>query len=73
MLDNKEFGVPDGDMIVGYTAQLKVLAKDGSYYWATRREGVNDCEVVGMLVVQLDDARDDFRNFPKTRVERDDQ
>lgn len=72
MLNNRDFEIPEGDVIVGYVASLKVLAADGSYYWASRKEGVNDAEAVGMLTVYLDDCRDDFRKFPKTLVERDD-
>lgn len=75
MSDHKniiDVNIPEGDMVVGYVAQFKVLASDGTYYWASRKQDVNDAEAVGMLTVQLDDYRDDFRNFPKTIVSRDD-
>lgn len=40
--------IPEGHVIVGYVAHLKVLDKDGEEYWATRDNGLGDMEMLGM-------------------------
>jgi hypothetical protein len=40
--------IPDGHVVVGYIAYVKVLDGDGQYYWASRDDGINDMEKLGM-------------------------
>lgn len=41
-------GVPDGSMVVGCVATLKVLLPDGRCFWSTRTSGMNDMECLGV-------------------------
>ena len=40
--------IPDGHVIVGYVAALKILDGDGDVYFAIRNDGLNMMETLGM-------------------------
>jgi hypothetical protein len=40
--------MPTGHTMVGYIAYIKMLDAEGEVYWATRDDGLNDMEMLGM-------------------------
>ncbi|MGW4127979.1 hypothetical protein [Amycolatopsis japonica] len=40
--------IPDGHVIVGYIAAIKILDEDGECYFAVRNDGLNMMETLGM-------------------------
>jgi hypothetical protein len=54
-------------MVVGYVAQLKVLAPDGSFYWAMRTRDVNDMEAYGLAHDLVDNVRSDLQRGKEHR------
>jgi hypothetical protein len=40
--------MPDGHVVVGYIASLKMLDEEGTIYWAMRNDGLNSMESLGM-------------------------
>lgn len=54
--------IPDGDMIVGFVASLKVLGESGDYYWAHRSNNLGGMEKLGMATSMAADYSDDLRN-----------
>lgn len=52
-------GIPDGHIVSGHIAYLKVIDEKGESYWAMRSEGINDMEALGMATDQQQEyARD---------------
>lgn len=50
------------DMIVGYIAMVKVMDKEGGYYWATRGSSdLNDMEKLGMATDMVNCFTEDLR------------
>lgn len=51
MSDNRNttrFEVPEGHLVVGYVAHLKVLDEEGKLYFSARQKDVNDMEALGL-------------------------
>lgn len=42
--------VPEGHIVVGYVAHLKVLNEKGELYFSARSKDVNDMEALGLAV-----------------------
>jgi hypothetical protein len=40
--------MPEGHLVVGYVAHIKVMDDNGELYFATRVNGLNDMEMLGM-------------------------
>lgn len=53
--------IPEGHVIVGYFAQVKVLDKDGKAYYAMRARDLNDMECYGMAMDITDSIRSDLQ------------
>lgn len=53
--------IPEKHTVVGFLAYIKVLDDDGEMYWASRSDGLNDMEKLGMALNQLDDFQEQLR------------
>jgi hypothetical protein len=54
--------LPDGHIIIGYVAHLKVLDDYGRLYFAMRTKDVNDMEAFGLAHGMVDSIRADLQN-----------
>lgn len=57
---NVEIPLPEGHMLVGQLLGLKVMAPDGSMYFAIRTSGLNDMELLGMSHDMATSFQDDL-------------
>lgn len=57
-MNNIEIGsLPEGHVILGYIAHLKVLDTDNSLYFAMRSKDLNDMEAYGLAIDMADTIR----------------
>lgn len=54
-------GIPEGHIIAGYVAVVKVIDEEGGAYWATRTKDLNDMEGFGMMMNATEMFREDLR------------
>ena len=47
------FQVPEGHIVVGYVAHLKVLDENGELYFSARSKDCNDMEALGLTYDML--------------------
>lgn len=52
--------VPSGHMVAGYIAYLKVIDETGDYYWASRDNGLNTMEMLGMAQDMVNEYQSDL-------------
>lgn len=63
--------IPEGHIVVGYVAVVKLLDEEGKEYWATRSQGINDMEGFGMISTATEMFREDL-NAMRVRKNDDD-
>lgn len=57
-----DFEVPEGHLVVGYVAHLKVLDEKGELYFSARSRDVNDMEALGLSVDMANSWQRDMQN-----------
>jgi hypothetical protein len=57
-----DISVPDGHIVVGYVAHLKVLDEIGNLYFGLRSKDVNDMEALGLAVDMVNSFQDDLQS-----------
>lgn len=53
--------MPKGHMVVGYIAYLKVIDTEGDYYWASRANGLDNMEQLGMAHDMVNEIQEDLK------------
>lgn len=61
--------MPEGHVVVGYIAYIKVLDKNGEAYWASRNKDLNMMEQLGMALDQFEETKADVN---RTRIDQSD-
>lgn len=57
-----DFQVPEGHLVVGYVAHLKVLDENGELYFSARSKDVNDMEAIGLSYDMLQSWTNDTQS-----------
>jgi hypothetical protein len=57
--------MPEGHTLVGYIAYIKMLDRDGEVYWASRDDGLNGMEMLGMAHDMATEYQVDLANSRK--------
>lgn len=62
---NVEVDLPEGCVLVGYIAHLKVMKPDGSMVWAQRSKDISDMEALGMAVTMVENIKADLNGMTR--------
>jgi hypothetical protein len=54
--------MPKGHLVAGYIAYIKVIDENGDYYWASRQEGLNNMEQLGMACDMVNEIQEDLKS-----------